>query len=83
MNLVGVIIPKGKRGKLEIINSNVKCFLGKKGNFKPSEDIWKELKVKEIIEDEIFYQIEDEKYLIIFPIPEKKNINNYTRWKII
>ena len=32
------------KGRIEIENSNVKCFLGKNGKIKSSEDIYKELK---------------------------------------
>ena len=66
------IIKIENRGKIEIKNSNIKCFLGKNENYKSSEEIWKELKKQEITQIKSFYFIDEEKYLIYFPIPEKK-----------
>ena len=66
------IIPIKNRGKLEIENSNIKCFLGKDENYKSSEDLWNELKVNKVKKIENFYYINDEKYSIIYPIPEKQ-----------
>ena len=66
------IIALGNRGKLELKNSNVKCFLGNDQNYKSSEEIYKELKFKKIIGTKNFYSIDKENYLIYYPIPEKK-----------
>ena len=60
-----------KRGKIEIENSYIKCFLGKDNDFKSSEDIWNEIKDKTVIKVENSYEINDEKYKIIYPIPQK------------
>ena len=65
------IIQIGTRGKLEIKNSIVKCFLGNIGMYKSSESIKKELENKEISGFDEFYTIDKEKYLIYNPIPEK------------
>ena len=73
-----------EKGKLKIENSNVICFLGKGDKYKSSEEIWKELKDKEITRMTDYYIYEDEKYLIYNPIPQKKIsiiINNGKRYK--
>ena len=61
----------GERGKLEIFNSTVRCFLGKKEKFKSSEEIWRELKDKEKTKMFDTYIFESEHYKICNPIPEK------------
>jgi len=63
-----------ERGKIEIENSYIKCFLGKDKNFKSSEDIWNEIKENDVLKVCNFYEIADEKYKILYPIP-KKNIS--------
>ena len=60
-----------ERGKIEIENSYIKCFLGKENNFKSSEDIWKEIKDNDVLKIENSYKIDDEKYKILYPIPQK------------
>ena len=60
-----------KRGKIEIENSYIKCFLGKDNDFKSSEDVWNEIKDKTVIKIENSYEINDEKYKIIYPIHQK------------
>ena len=66
------IIKVGKRGKLEIENSRINCFLGKNDNYKSSEEIYNELNTVKHDKMNSFYYLDDEKYLIIYSILEKK-----------
>ena len=66
------IIKIGIRGKIEIENSQIKCFLGKNDNYKSSEEIYNELKVSKPNKMKSLYELDGEKYLIIYPILEKK-----------
>lgn len=60
------------KGRIEIENSNVKCFLGKNGKIKSSEDIYKELKNYDgIKKKEDIYYLGEEAYTIVYPIQEK------------
>ena len=60
------------RGKIEIKNSYITCFLGKNDIYKSSEDLYKELNVINPIKSDEIYSINGEEYLIIYPIQEKK-----------
>ena len=66
------IIKIGIRGKIEIENYQIKCFLGKNDNYKSSEEIYNELKVSKPNKMKSLYELDGEKYLIIYPILEKK-----------
>ena len=60
------------RGKIEIKNSYITCFLGKNNIYKSSEDLYQELNVINPDKSDEIYSINGEKYLIIYPIKEKK-----------
>ena len=60
------------RGKLELKNSNIKCFLGNHNNYIVSEEIYKELKSNESSEIYDTHTINNIDYTIYYPIPEKK-----------
>lgn len=61
-----------ERGKIEIDNSNLKCYLGKGGNVQLSEDLFKKYKVDLPKKLKDYFYLDQERYLIIHPIPEKK-----------
>ena len=60
------------RGKLELKNSNIKCFLGNHNNYIVSEEIYKELKSNDSSEIYDTHIINNIDYTIYYPIPEKK-----------
>ena len=60
------------RGKLELKNSYIKCFLGNNNNYIVSEEIYKELKSNESSDIYDTHTINNIDYTIYYPIPEKK-----------
>ena len=63
-----------EKGKIEIENSYIKCFLGKGDNYKSSEDLRKEIPDNSTSNYCEWYEMDNEKYQIYYPIP-KKNIS--------
>ena len=61
-----------ERGKIEIENFNVKCSLGKRDNVQPSEDLFYKYKIDLPKKEQDYFYLDKEKYLILYPIPEKK-----------
>ena len=61
-----------ERGKIEIENFNVKCYLGKGDNVQPSEDLFNKYKIDLPKKEQDYFYLDKEKYLILYPIPEKK-----------
>ena len=61
-----------QRGMIEIENSNVKCFLGNGAFLQSSEDLFHQYKTDIVTQEESFFMLGEEKYLIINPIIEKK-----------
>ena len=59
------------RGMIEIEDNNIKCFLGKGENIKSSEDVYKEYKTDIPTKEREYCYINNEKYLILYPIPKK------------
>ena len=72
MNIMEDEIKILDRGKLELKNSNIKCFLGNHNNYIVSEEIYKELKFNESSEIYDTHTINNIDYTIYYPIPEKK-----------
>ena len=73
------MIKIGERGKIEIENSHIKCFLGKNGNYKSSEEIYQEFKDFKPKKMEYIYDLAGEKYCIVYPILEKNYRNFHYR----
>ena len=65
-------ILEAKRGMIKIKNTEVECYLGNKENMKLSKDVMEDLKDNIRNYKYIEYSIGEEKYNIIFPIPNKK-----------
>ena len=63
---------EAKRGMIKIKNKEVECYLGNKEKMKLSKDIMEDLKDNIGNFKYIEYSIGEEKYNIIFPIPNKK-----------
>ena len=61
-----------ERGMIEIENMNVKCYLGKESNVKPSVDLFHQYKTGRPTKEQDYIYLGEEKYLILYPIPEKK-----------
>ena len=59
------------RGMIEIENTKIKCYLGKRDNPKSSEEIYHKYKIDIPTKVQEFVNIDNQKYLIIYPIPEK------------
>ena len=59
------------RGMIEIENTKIKCYLGKRDNPKSSEEIYHKYKIDIPTKEQEFVNIDNQKYLIIYPIPKK------------
>ena len=59
------------RGMIEMENSNVTCFFGKGDNLLSSKEIYLNLSAEKPKQIKAIYSLDEEKYLIYFPIPQK------------
>ena len=66
------------RGKLEIDNCYITCFLGKNDEYIASENLYKKLNAIRPTREKEMYNISGEKYLIYYPIPGNKKISIVT-----
>ena len=65
-------ISNTERGKIEIDNFNVKCYLGKGPYAILSEELFNTYKMDVPTKEEDYFYLDKEEYLILYPIPEKK-----------